>query len=246
MQLIPAIDLHRGECVRLYQGEISKKTVYSKNPEEMAKKWEDCGAEVLHVVDLDGAFEGESKNIESIEKIAAAISIPVQLGGGIRTAESIDRVISLGVSRVVVGTLGYEQPDTLRDFANKYPNQILLGIDAKNMMVAIKGWVDVTELNACDMVRSFAGSPLRGVIYTDIKRDGTMHGPNLESLAEMAAASPFPVIASGGISKEDDIKNISRLGVENIKGVILGKSLYDGTIDLGKAIVNAANYTHSS
>jgi len=238
LQLIPAIDLHEGECVRLYQGDIAQKTVYSSNPVEMAEKWEKYGAKLLHVVDLDGAFAGEPKNTEVIKEISETLKIPVQVGGGVRTEENVEFLFGIGVSRIVIGTSAYNNPDFLLRVASKYPNKIILGIDAKNMMVAVKGWVDVTEVSACDMIKRFENVPLGGIVYTDIARDGTMQGPNTKALLEVASYSPFPIIASGGISSEDDLRNLLHLNVSNIEGAILGKSLYSGAIDLAKAIKN--------
>jgi len=240
LQLIPAIDLHEGQCVRLYQGDIAKKTVYSKNPAEMAKKWEGCGAEVMHVVDLDGAFEGKPKNIDAIEKIVKSLKIPVQLGGGIRTEENIDLLFEIGVSRLVIGTSAYNNPDFLKKAALKYPKKMLLGIDAKDMLVAVKGWVDVTEVKVCEMIKRFEDVPLGGIIYTDIKRDGTMQGPNTESLMSVSQISPFPVIASGGISSEEDIQNVINMKLANVEGIIIGKALYNGAINL-KNCIDAVN-----
>jgi len=241
LQLIPAIDLHEGECVRLYQGDITQKTVYSSKPVEMAKKWEKCGAKLLHVVDLDGAFAGKPKNTDVIEEISEALNIPVQVGGGVRTEESVELLFGIGVSRIVIGTSAYNNPDFLLRIASKYPKKIILGIDAKNMMVAVKGWVDITEVSACDMIKRFKNVPLGGIVYTDIARDGTMQGPNTEALREVASYSPFPIIASGGISSEEDLRKIVQLNVPNIESAILGKSLYSGAIDLAKAIQNIEN-----
>lgn len=234
MIVIPAIDLKDGLCVRLLQGRKEDATVYSDDPESTAKKWESCGAKLLHVVDLDGAFTGNQKNFESIRKIREAVSMDIEVGGGIRDMERIDRLVSLGVNRVILGTVAIEKPELVKEACGKYPGKALVGIDAKNGLVAVKGWVEVTEVKAKDLAVRMQDYGAAGIIYTDISKDGMMTGPNIEATREMVESLNIPVIASGGVSSVNDIKNL--LGIKNLWGVITGKALYSGAIDLKEAI----------
>lgn len=239
MLIIPAIDLKDGKCVRLIQGRMEDVTVYSNNPASMAKHWEDEGAELLHVVDLDGAIEGKPVNLKSIIDIRKAVSIPVEVGGGIRDMETIDKLLSLKIDRVVLGTSAIKNPSFLKDVCRRFPGQILAGIDARDGMVAIKGWKETTETRAIDFARSLEGSGVRAIIFTDIKRDGLLLGPNIKSIKEFTEAVNLPVIASGGVSSIEDIKALMKLPLE---GVIVGKAIYSDSLDLKEAIRMVKTY----
>jgi phosphoribosylformimino-5-aminoimidazole carboxamide ribotide isomerase len=234
MIIIPAIDLKDGKCVRLLQGKKEEVTVYSDDPAATAKHWASLGAELLHVVDLDGAFTGEQKNFEKIRAIREAIDIPIEVGGGIRDVERIERLISLGVDRVIIGTTAAKNPDMVQKACEKYPGKVLVGIDAKDGKVAIKGWVEVTEFNAIEFAKKMQDAGTAGIIYTDISRDGMLSGPNIEAMEKMVSSVNIPVIASGGVSKIGDIKSLMK--IKNLWGVITGKALYAGAMDLRQAI----------
>lgn len=234
MIVIPAIDLKDGKCVRLLQGRKDAVTTYSDDPASTARLWESCGAKLLHVVDLDGAFTGNQKNLESIRKIREAVKMDIEVGGGIRDMERIDRLVSLGVNRVILGTVAIEKPELVKDACKKYPGKVLVGIDAKNGLVAVKGWVEVTEVKAKELALKMQDYGASGIIYTDISKDGMMTGPNIEATREMVETLNIPVIASGGISSVKDIKNL--LVIKGLWGAITGKALYSGAIDLKEAI----------
>jgi phosphoribosylformimino-5-aminoimidazole carboxamide ribotide isomerase len=235
MLIIPAIDLKDGQCVRLTQGDMQKATVYSRDPAGIARRWQDEGAHLLHVVDLNGAFEGEPKNLQHVEAIAAAVSIPIEVGGGIRSLDTVRMYLGVGARRIVMGTTALRHREVLEEILEVFPERVVVSIDAKNGMVATDGWKTVTGIAASEAVKSFAGLAISAVIYTDIARDGMMEGPNLSSLKSIVSASPVPVIASGGITSIEDIAAIKKLG-PRIEGVVLGKALYEGKIDLRKAI----------
>jgi phosphoribosylformimino-5-aminoimidazole carboxamide ribotide isomerase len=239
MLIIPAIDLKDGQCVRLTQGDMQKAKVYSDDPAAMARKWQDEGAHLLHVVDLNGAFEGEPKNLQHVEAIAAAVSIPIEVGGGIRSLDTVRMYLGVGARRIVMGTTALKHREVLEEILEVFPERVVVSIDARNGMVATDGWKTVTGIAASEAVQSFAGLAISAVIYTDIARDGMMEGPNLSSLKSIVAASPAPVIASGGITSIEDITAIKALG-PRIEGVVLGKALYEGKIDLRKAIAAAS------
>ena len=234
MIIIPAIDLKDGKCVRLLQGKQDEVTVYSDNPASMAKHWVSLGAELLHVVDLDGAFTGEQKNLDKIKAVRDAIDIPIEIGGGIRDLERIEKLVSLGVDRVIIGTSAAKDPDMVRRACEKFPNKVLVGIDAKAGKVAVKGWVEVTELDAIEFARTMKEAGTAGIIYTDISRDGMLVGPNIDAMSKMVSAVNIPVIASGGVSRLDDIRSLMK--IKDLWGVITGKALYEGALDLKQAI----------
>jgi phosphoribosylformimino-5-aminoimidazole carboxamide ribotide isomerase len=238
MLIIPAIDLKDGQCVRLMQGNLHQATVYSNDPAAMARQWQDQGAQFLHIVDLNGAFEGEPKNLTHVEAIANAVSIPIQVGGGIRSLDTVRMYLGVGAKRVVMGTTALTNRQLVEEVLELFPERVVVAIDAKNGLVATDGWKTVTGITARETIRSLAGLPLAAVMYTDIAKDGMMAGPNIPSLKIMVEASPVPIIASGGISTLDDIKAIKALGPQ-VMGVILGKSLYEGKIDLAQAIAAA-------
>jgi len=236
MIVIPAIDLKEGKCVRLEQGEMHRDTVFSDNPAEQALKWQQAGAELLHLVDLDGAFAGQPKNKTAIEAILSAITIPAQLGGGIRDIATIEAYLSLGLSRVIIGTAAQRNPALVVEACQKFPGQIVVGIDAKNGMVAVQGWAELTDITAVDLAKKFEDCGVSAIIYTDISRDGMMGGPNLEATKSLAEAISIPVIASGGVSSLKDIENLMAIEASGISGAITGKAIYTGAINLAEAI----------
>lgn len=233
MIVIPAVDLKGGRCVRLFQGNMDKETVYSKDPVAMAKRWEGEGAKMLHIVDLDGAVGGSPANTEAVRAIVKALSIPCELGGGIRSMETIERYLEMGLDRVVLGTVAVKDPDLVKRAAKAYPGKIVVGIDAVGGKVAVEGWTETTGESALDLARRFENMGVAALNYTDISRDGAMTGPNIEATAEMVRAVKIPVIAAGGVSKMDDLINLAKTGV---KGAITGKAIYEGTINLKDAI----------
>ncbi len=236
MIVIPAIDLKEGKCVRLEQGLMEKDTVYSDDPGAQAKYWQDQGGELLHIVDLDGAFAGVPCNKQAIEQIVAAIDIPTELGGGIRDLETIEAYLGLGIDRVILGTVAKENPALVAEACRRFPGQIVVGIDAKEGLVAVRGWAEVTEKKAIDLAREMEGLGVAAIIYTDIARDGMMQGPNLEATAALAEAISIPVIASGGVSSLDDIRNLLKIEASGVAGVITGKAIYTGSLDLREAV----------
>ncbi|MDD2273339.1 MAG: 1-(5-phosphoribosyl)-5-[(5-phosphoribosylamino)methylideneamino]imidazole-4-carboxamide isomerase [Desulfuromonadaceae bacterium] len=236
MIVIPAIDLKDGKCVRLEQGLMDKDTVFNDNPGAQALDWENQGAELLHIVDLDGAFAGQPKNRDAIEAILKAISIPAQLGGGIRDIATIDAYLSMGLSRVIIGTAAQRKPDLVREACAKYPGRIVVGIDAKNGMVAVQGWAELTDITAIELAQKFEGYGVAAIIYTDIARDGMLQGPNLEATRALAESVSIPVIASGGVSSLKDIENLMAIESFGVSGVITGKAVYTGAIKLNEAI----------
>jgi phosphoribosylformimino-5-aminoimidazole carboxamide ribotide isomerase len=236
MLIIPAIDLKNGKCVRLEQGKMELETVFSQDPSAIARKWESLGAKMLHLVDLDGAFAGAPQNKPAIENIVRAISIPVELGGGIRTLESIEGYLNLGVNRIILGTVVYQQKNFLSEACAKFPGRIVVGIDARNGKVAIQGWAEQTELSAVELAKKSEQEGAIAIIYTDIQRDGMLTGVNLEATRMLAQAVSIPIIASGGVATIEDIKNLLPLTREGISGVIIGRALYSGTIDLTEAL----------
>ena len=234
MIIYPAIDLKDGKCVRLRQGDFDKVTVYSENPGDMAKEFVKKGAKFIHMVDLDGAKDGKTTNAEAIKSICeAAGDVPVQLGGGIRTMENVEYVLSLGVSRVILGTAAVKNPDFAKEAAAKFGDKVVVGIDAKDGMVAVEGWIEVSNVSAIDLALKMKSYGIKTVIYTDIETDGMLKGPNLEAMKEMLEKTGMDVIASGGVSEEKDLENLEKCGVS---GAIVGKAIYDGRVDLEKVL----------
>ncbi len=233
MRIYPAIDIKDGNCVRLLQGRFSDLTVYGDNPTEMAKKWESLGGEYIHVVDLDGALKGQGINAKVIKSICKHVNVPVQTGGGIRTMEDIENKLACGISRVIIGTKAVRDADFVKRAVDKYGDKIVIGIDAKNSMVAIEGWEEVSEFKAVDFAKKMENIGVKTIIYTDIATDGTLQGPNLDAMAEMAKETNLDVIASGGVGSLEHIKTLVPTGVE---GVIVGRALYTGNVDLAEAI----------
>ena len=241
MQIWPAIDLLGGKCVRLKQGDYAQETIYGDDPAAMARRWVGDGARHLHLVDLDGARDGKLVNRAAIEAIVRAVDIPTELGGGVRDEATIGELLSLGLSRVVVGTKAIADPDWLKQMCAAFPQQIVLGIDAKDGRVATDGWLEVSDVAATELAAQFADQPLAAIVYTDIATDGMLSGPNLNAMREMASAVDIPVIASGGVSCAADVRQLTSTGVA---GCIIGRALYDGKITIADAIEAAEEMTN--
>jgi len=236
MLILPAIDLKGGRCVRLLRGNASQETVFSDDPVEVAFRWRDEGAEYLHVVDLDGAFEGEPRHFGMVAQIVRECGLPVQVGGGIRTRDSVLRYLNAGVDRVIIGTRALESPDWLARLALEFPSRIAAGVDARMGRVAVRGWVETTETTAVALAERLRGIPLAAIIYTDISRDGSLEGPSVEAIRAFAAAADSPVIASGGVGTLEHVRLLARLP---IAGIVIGRALYAGTVSLSEAIAVA-------
>lgn len=233
MRIYPAIDIKDGKCVRLFKGRFDQVTVYGDDPAEMAKKWESLGGEFIHVVDLDGALKGSGVNAEAIKKICESVSVPVQTGGGIRTMEDIEAKFACGINRVIIGTKAVSNPEFVKAAVEKYGDRIVIGIDAKDGMVAVEGWEKTSDFAAVEFAQKMAGLGVKTIVYTDIATDGTLAGPNVEAMQEMAKKTGLDVIASGGVGNLEHVKSLIPTGVE---GVITGRALYTGDLDLAEAI----------
>jgi len=234
MQIIPAIDLKEGKCVRLRQGKFDEVTVYYDNPQEAAIRWQKEGAKVLHVVDLDGAKKGSISNLSSIKKIREVFHGEIEVGGGIRKKEDIELLLNSGIDRVILGTIAVENPDFVKEVCKLFPQRIIAGIDARDGYVAVKGWVELTKIKATELAQRMQEYGVWGIIYTDISRDGMLTGPNIEATKALVESLTIPVIASGGVSSIEDIKRLAE--IENLWGVITGKAIYSGAINLKEAI----------
>ncbi|MBN8543924.1 MAG: 1-(5-phosphoribosyl)-5-[(5-phosphoribosylamino)methylideneamino]imidazole-4-carboxamide isomerase [Alphaproteobacteria bacterium] len=230
MRLYPAIDLKDGKCVRLFKGDMAQATIYGENPAEQAAEFEAAGFKYLHVVDLNGAIEGQSVNKKPVEAMLERLTIPVQLGGGIRTRAQVEAWLEAGIARVILGTIALKNPSFVRELARAFPKQIVVGIDAKGGMVAVEGWVNTSQMRAVDLARAFEDAGVASIIYTDIGRDGTLSGPNLEETAALAKSVRIPVIVSGGVSGNHDIEAAAKM--DCFEGIIIGKALYEKKIDL--------------
>ncbi len=235
MIVFPAIDLKDGRCVRLRQGDLAAETVYSDDPAAMARQWQTQGAPWLHVVDLNGAVDGRPMNLPAIEAILKAVTMKVQVGGGIRTIETVRQYLGAGVSRVVLGTAALNNRSFLEQALREFPHRIVVGVDAKNGKVAVNGWTSVSDVAATDLIAGLKGLAVAAVVYTDIARDGMLSGPNLPALCEVTERAPCPVIASGGVTRLDDLMAIKALG-SRVEGAIVGKALYDGKLDYRAAV----------
>jgi phosphoribosylformimino-5-aminoimidazole carboxamide ribotide isomerase len=238
VQILPAIDLRGGQCVRLRQGDYSQETVFGSDPAATARRWVEQGATYLHLVDLDGAKQGQPVNADCIRRIVSAAGVPCQLGGGLRTEADLELALSWGVQRVIVGTKALKDPAWFEGVCRRFPGRIVLGIDARAGRVATNGWLNMSEQSALDLARQCASWPLAAIVYTDINRDGMLEGPNLEALAEMARAVPQPVIASGGVTTLDDIRRLVEIG---LPACIIGRALYEGRLDLQEALSVASS-----
>ena len=237
MIIIPAIDLRSGRCVRLTQGQASAETVYSENPVAVAKKWYDAGAEMLHIVNLDGAMNlDDSKNLRALSDILYAVNLPIQFGGGVRSISEVQRLDDLGVTRIVVGTTAIENPLLLQTMFDEFGSTIVVGIDARNGVVALRGWQKMSDMTALDLAQKVAEMGIERIVYTDIARDGMMSGINLEATQEIAEATGLKVTASGGVASLDDIYSIKELEEFGVDSLIIGKALYEGSFTLEDAL----------
>ncbi|MFB2833108.1 1-(5-phosphoribosyl)-5-[(5-phosphoribosylamino)methylideneamino]imidazole-4-carboxamide isomerase [Floridanema evergladense] len=236
MEVIPAIDLLDGKCVRLYQGDYSQSQVFDENPVAVAKQWVKQGATRLHLVDLDGAKTGKSVNLKSIEAIVKAVTIDVEVGGGLRDRTSVATLLNMGVRWAILGTVAVEKPELVQQLCQEFPGKIIVGIDARNGKVATKGWLETSEVSAQDLAQQMAKMGAAEIIYTDIHRDGTLEGPNIEALRELASNLSIPVIASGGVSSLTDLFSLLALEFLGVRGAIVGRALYTGDVSLKEAI----------
>ena len=236
MILIPAIDIKQGQCVRLRQGNMEDTTVFSDDPVSMAEKWVAQGARRLHLVDLDGAFAGEPVNADVVESISASYpDLPIQIGGGIRTVDTVEAYLEAGVSYVIIGTQAVKQPEFVTELCAEFPGKVIVGIDAKNGMVAVQGWAESSDTSAEHLAQRFEDQGVSAIVYTDISRDGMMQGVNIEATRALANSVSIPVIASGGVTNIDDIKKLNEVKSSGIEGVIIGRALYERTISLPEA-----------
>ena len=231
MLIFPAIDIRGGKCVRLLKGDFAQETVFSDDPAAMARKWQQQGAQFLHLVDLDGALAGKSQNLATVKAILAAVTIPVELGGGIRTMENVDEVLTLGVRRVILGSVAVRNPDLVKAACAKYGDRVVVGIDAKDGIVAVDGWGVSGNVQVGDLAREMGKAGVRTIIYTDIARDGTLEGVNVEATARLARESGIQIVASGGVKSVEDIRALKPYEKDGIEGVIVGKSIYMGTLE---------------
>lgn len=236
MIIIPAVDIKNGKCVRLLQGRMDAETVYSDHPEDMAAKWARLGAPLVHVVDLDGAFAKSPQNVKSIRKILQAVNVPIQLGGGIRNEKTVRMYLELGVKRVIIGSEAIKKPGFVKKICKKYPDQVVVGIDARKGKVAIEGWTQMTRIEAVDLAKKFEDCGVAAINFTDIHRDGMQAGPNLEATRRLAEAISIPVVASGGVSSIRDVKNLLPLQEVGVVGIIIGRALYSGGLDFNEAL----------
>ena len=233
MEIWPAIDIRGGNCVRLQQGDYDRETVFGEDPAAMARHWVDQGARCLHLVDLDGAKQGRSCNLQAIEAIRRAVSVPCELGGGVREDQTIGALLDLGLDRLVIGTRAIKEPEWFRRTCRAFPRKLVLGLDARSGRVATDGWLKTSRLSAVDLARQFAGEPLAAIVYTDIATDGMLAGANVEAMAEMQRAVTLPVVASGGVTSLDDVR---RLAAVPMAGCIIGRALYEGRLSLPEAL----------
>lgn len=236
MLVIPAIDIKGGKVVRLKQGRPEKETIYSKSPVEMAKRWESFGVKLIHVVDLDGAFQGELKNLKAIRDIAKAVKTKIEAGGGIRDIETIERVLDTGVNKVCIGTKAIEMKFLAAISKSPFRKMVVISVDAKDGFVCTKGWVEKTAVKAIDLAKEAVKFGIKTINYTDISKDGMLEGPNIAGLIELLSVRGIDVVASGGITTIEDVKRLKALEKDGLKGMIIGKALYEGRIDLGDAI----------
>lgn len=239
MIIYPAIDIRGGRCVRLTEGRFEAETVFADDPAEMALKWAACGAQWLHLVDLDGALAGEGKNLPVIERILQSVKLPVQLGGGIRNMQAIDKLLALGVQRVILGSAAVKNPELVAEACRQYPGHIAVGIDAKNGDVAIEGWGQGSGVAAVELAKKMASYGVDKIIFTDISRDGMLSGVNAEATAALARACGVEIIASGGVASLEDIRRVKAVEADGVTGCIIGKAIYTGAVDLREALALA-------
>jgi phosphoribosylformimino-5-aminoimidazole carboxamide ribotide isomerase len=237
MIIIPAVDIKNGKCVRLVQGRMEDETVFSNDPAAMARQWADAGAELIHVVDLDGAFEKSPRNLDAVKNIIDTVDTPIQLGGGIRTERTVKTLLDMGVKRVVIGTEAINNPEWVMQICRRFPGQVVIGIDARKGRVAIEGWTETTNTQAVDLAKRFEDCGVAAINFTDIYRDGMQTGPNIVETRRLAEAISIPVVASGGVATITDIKNLLPLEKVGVTGVITGRALYSGTLDFRQALL---------
>ncbi len=239
MIVIPAIDIKNGRCVRLEQGRMDRETVFGDDPSAMARQWQSQGASLIHLVDLDGAVSKTPRNRDVVASIVAAVDVPLQLGGGIRDMATIEMYFAIGIRRIVIGTEAIRHPELVRDAGRRFPGRIVVGIDARRGLVAIEGWTETTQTTAIDLARRFEDCGVAAINFTDIHRDGMQTGPNIEATGQLAEAVSIPVVASGGVSSLDDIRNLKPLEALGVEGVITGRALYSGALNLKAALAVA-------
>lgn len=237
MIIIPAVDIKNGKCVRLVQGRMEDETVFSNDPAAMARQWADAGAELIHVVDLDGAFEKSPRNLDAVKNIIDTVDTPIQLGGGIRTERTVKTLLDMGVKRVIIGTEAINNPEWVMQICRRFPGQVVIGIDARKGRVAIEGWTETTNTQAVDLAKRFEDCGVAAINFTDIYRDGMQTGPNIVETRRLAEAISIPVVASGGVATITDIKNLLPLEKVGVTGVITGRALYSGTLDFRQALL---------
>lgn len=240
MIIYPAIDLKDGKCVRLNKGRLDAATIYNDDPAAQAREWAEAGFSWLHVVDLNGAVDGQPVNVEAVRAVLAAADLPVQLGGGIRSMKQIEVWLSEGVSRVILGTAAVKNPALVREACDLFPNQIVVGIDARGTRVAVEGWVEDSDMEVQDLAAMFEDAGVSAIIYTDINRDGTGRGLNMEATVALAQSTSIPVIASGGVASLSDVRAVRAASSKGVNGVVIGTALYDGSIDPRRALMEAA------
>ena len=236
MLIVPAIDIIKGECVRLYQGKEEEKTVFSSSPLETARTWQEQGAELIHIVDLDGAFSGSPQNLSTVMRIVQELGVMIELGGGIRTSAMARNLLDSGVDRVILGTIAFMEPMQVKALCREFPGRISIGIDTKDGQIAIHGWRDTTQARALEFCQRIADWGVRNIIFTDIRTDGTLKGPNIQAIRNMIENVDIPLIASGGVSSMDDLRNLAELEPIGLEGVIIGRAMYTGSIDLRAAV----------
>lgn len=242
MRIIPAVDIRGGKCVRLIQGKEDQETVYSDDPLAMAEHWDEQGAQLIHVVDLDGAFRGSPKNTSLIKNIIYSSTVDIQVGGGIRSMDAISSYVNAGAYRVILGTIAHQEPAFVEEACKRFPGKIMIGIDARDGKVAVKGWTEVSEQTASELASLMEPLGVAGFIFTDISRDGMLQGPNLDSIRQFAQTTSLPVIASGGVSRMEDVANLLALQSKGIEGMIIGKALYDKRLDYREALQRVRNH----
>ena len=236
MIIIPAVDIKGGLCVRLEQGLMNRETIFSDHPEQMALQWERKGAKRLHIIDLDGAVHGKAFNKKVIKNVVDTVSIPVQLGGGIRDLDTIEEYINLGIDKIIIGTVAYKTPKLIGMACKRYPGRIIIAIDSKDNYVSVEGWTEPTSIIAIDLAKRFEDMGVNSILYTDIKRDGMKKGPNIDAIREFAKDINIPVIAAGGVSALRDIEDMLLLEKYGVSGIIIGRALYDGLIKIEEAV----------
>ena len=243
MIIIPAVDIKKGRCVRLFQGRMDKETVFSDDPAAMAKRWEDEGAEIIHVIDLDGAIKKSPQNLNSISNIIDSVNAHIQVGGGIRDKKTVGLLLDVGAERVIIGTEAIKNPNFVKEACKAFPGRIIVGIDARDGFVAIEGWTKTTKTKAVDLAKQFEDCGVAVINFTDIHRDGMQTGPNIDETRRLAEAVSIPVVASGGVSTIEDIKNLLPLKEVGVVGIITGRALYSGSLNLKEAIEIAKEVT---